>query len=354
MVSQKKLETVKRVSEEMKEYTIVGILDMHKLPAKQLFNIRNKLRGDAKILMVKKRLIKFIFKEADKKDLDKLLEFIQGEPALLMSKMDPFKLAKIIMSSKSRASAKPGDIAPEKIMIKAGPTSLPPGPAIGDLQRMKIPAMVQGDKIHVRKDTTVAQEGDEISADLAGLLAKLGIEPMEIGLNLVAVWDNAIIYDKAVLFVPAEKFFDDLKQAHARAISLAFNIDYYTQDNIPLFLSKAHGEAVALAKAAKIVTKDTVGDLLGTAKAQAEELKNHVKEPEKEEPKEEKKEAPKEEEPGEAKPEEEPKPEEKSKEEPKEDKKEEKPIEEPKAEEPGTDKPAKEAPKKEKKEEKKK
>ena len=322
MVSQKKLDTVKEVSEQLKDYNVIGILDMHKLPAKQLHDIRNKLRGDATIRMVKKKLIKFIFKSANKKDLEKLLGYIQGEPALLMSKEDPFKLAKTIMTSKSKAAAKLGDIAPEKIVIKAGPTSLPPGPAIGDFQRLKIPAMVQGDKIHVRKDTTVAQAGDEISADLADLLAKLGIEPMEIGLNLIAVWDNAVIYDKAVLFVPAEKFFDDLKQAHARAISLAFNIDYYTQDNIPLFLSKAHGEAVALAKAAKIVTKDTVGDLLGTAKAQAEELKNHVKEPEKEkpteeEPKEEKKEAPKEEEPGEAKPEEEPKPEEKSKEEPK-------------------------------------
>ena len=279
MVSQKKLDTVKQVSAEIKDYSIIGILDMHKLPAKQLYDIRNKLRGKAKILMVKKRLIKYIFKDAGKKDIDKLLDFIQGEPALLLSKEDPFKLAKVIMQSKSKAKAKAGDIAPEKIVIKSGPTSLPPGPAIGDLQRMKIPAMVQGDKIHVREDTTVAKEGDEISGDLAGLLGKLSIEPMEISLNLVAVWDNAVIYDKSVLFIPTEQYLDDIKQAHAKAFNLAFNIGYYTEDNIPLFLSKAHSEAVALAKATNTITKDTVGDMLGKAKAQAEELNKHVKEP---------------------------------------------------------------------------
>ena len=281
MVSQKKLDTVKQVSAEMKGYDVVGILDMHKLPAKQLHDIRNKLRGRARILMVKKRLIKFIFKNTGKKDIEKLLEFIQGEPALLLSKEDPFKIANIIMKSKSKARAKPGDIAPEKITIKAGPTPLPPGPAIGDLQRMKIPAMVQGDKIHVRTDTVVAKEGDEISSDLAGLLGKLNIEPMEIGLNLVAVWENAIIYGKEVLFVPTEEYLNDVLQAHSKAFNLAFNIDYYTHDNIPLFLSKANSEARALARAANIITKDTVGEVLGKAKSHADELKKHIKEPQK-------------------------------------------------------------------------
>jgi large subunit ribosomal protein L10 len=292
MVSQKKLDTVKQVSAELKECDVIGILDMHKLPARQLHDIRNKLRGKARILMIKKKLFKFIFKEIGKKDIDKLLDFIQGEPALLLSKENPFKIANVIMQSKSKAKAKPGDIAPEKIIIKAGPTPLPPGPAIGDLQRMKIPAMVQGDKIHVREDTVVAKEGDEINSDIAGLLGKLNIEPMEIGLNLVAVWEKSIIYGKDVLFIPPEKYLDDILQGHAKAFNLAFSIGYYTKDNVPMFLSKAQSEAKALAKAANIITKDTVGEVLGNAKSHAEELKKHVKEPAKEESKEAPKEEP--------------------------------------------------------------
>ncbi len=283
MVSQKKLQTVKEVSEQLKDYNVIGILDMHKLPAKQLFDIRNKLRGKATIRMVKKRLIKFIFKSSGKNGLEKLLDYVQGEPALLLSKEDPFRLAKVIMSSKSKASAKAGDIAPDDIIIKAGPTPLPPGPAIGDLQRMKIPAMVQGDKIHVREDTVVAKKGDTISRELADLLGKLGIEPMEIGLNLIAVWDNDVIYGKDVLFVPQEKYIEDIEHAHAKAFNLAYNIGYYTSDNIPLFISKAHSEALAIARATGTITKETAGELLAKAKSQAEELKKHVKMPVEEE-----------------------------------------------------------------------
>ena len=279
MASQKKKDTVKQVSEQLKDYSIIGILDMHKLPARQLHDIRNKLRGDATIRMVKKRLIGLIFKDVGKKGVEKLAESIQGEPALLLSKQSPFKLARMISSSKSKAGAKAGDIAPYDIVIKAGPTPLPPGPAIGELQRIKIPAMVQGDKIHVRQDTTVAKAGAEISKEVADVLSKLGIEPMEIGLNLLAVWDNGMIYGKEILFVPAEKYVQDIEQAHARAFNLAFNIEYYTKDNVPLFLSKAHSEAVALAKDANIITKDTVGEVLAKGKAHAEELKKHVKEP---------------------------------------------------------------------------
>ena len=58
MVSEKKREVVKEVQELAKTHKVIGILDMHKVPAKQLFEIRKKLKGHAKIRVVKKRVIK--------------------------------------------------------------------------------------------------------------------------------------------------------------------------------------------------------------------------------------------------------------------------------------------------------
>ena len=276
MVSKKKIETVKQVTEMVKQHPVVGILDMHALPARQLHHIRSKLRGQATIRMVKKRLINLILKNSGLKDIETLTQYIQGEPALLLSKENPFKLARIIEESKSSAFAKPGDIAPHDIVVKAGPTPLPPGPAIGDFQKLKIPAGVEGDKIAVKQDTVVAKEGDEISPQLAAMLSKLGIEPMEIGLNLLAVWENGTIYDKDLLFIPQEKYIDDLKNAHSRAFRLAFSIGYYIKDNITLFLQKAHREAVALALDRGIPTKETVPALLAKAHAQMEALKSRA------------------------------------------------------------------------------
>jgi large subunit ribosomal protein L10 len=334
MVSKKKIETVKDVRESLKDYSVIGIIDMHNLPARQLHSIREKLRKEAKIRMVKKRLIGLIFKESGLKGIADLTGYISGEPALLLSNSDPFRLARKISESKSRAFAKAGDTAPHDIIIKAGPTPLPPGPAIGDLQRLKIPAGVEGDKIAVKHDTVVAKEGEEISAELAPLLSKLGIEPMEIGLNLIAAWEKGTIYIRDVLFIPQEKYLEELKQAHSNAFNLSFAIGYFTKENISFFLQKAHREAVALAVERGIVTQYTVKQLLAKGDAEMESLKSklgeskeEVKEEPKQEPKEpeEKEEQVKEEKPEEPEKEEKPQkePEKKEeKEEPKEEKKE--------------------------------
>ena len=271
MVSEKKVREVKLVKEQLKDYPVVGILDMFKLPAKQLYQIRNKLRGEAVIRVVKKRLIARILKDS-RPGLEKLGDYIQGEPALILSRTNPFKLARIIAESKSPSSAKPGDTAAGDIEIKAGPTPLPPGPVIGELQKIKIPCAVEGDKISVSRDTIVAREGDVITKDIAGVLSKLRIEPMEVGLNLLVVWEEGMIYGKDVLFIPREEHIGRLKSAAAGAFNLSVNINYITPDNIAFLLSKAHSEARALAQSAGVVTPDTVGLLMAKARAEARAL----------------------------------------------------------------------------------
>jgi large subunit ribosomal protein L10 len=278
MVSEKKKRDVKEVGELVRSHKVIGLLDMHKLPAKQLYEMRKKLKGHARIRVLKKRVIGIVLEESKPihHGIEHLSEKMRGEPALIFSNENPFKLAVMLNESKSMAFAKPGDTAPHDIEIKAGPTSLPVGPAIGELQRLKIPAGVEGDKIVVKKDTTVVKEGDVIQKQMAEILAKLGIEPMEIGLNIIAVWENGVIYSKDILSIPPSKYLDDLRSAHAKAFSLAFNINYYTHDTVPMFLSKAHRQALSLAESTGIVTKETLPGILAKAKAQHDALQGKV------------------------------------------------------------------------------
>jgi large subunit ribosomal protein L10 len=283
MVSEKKKQTAKEVKELIHRHKVIGILDMHKLPAKQLYELRKKLKSHANIRVVKKRVIKLVLSESKLNGIEQLTEKMRWEPGMLFSNENPFKLAAMLGESKSTAAAKPWDIAPHDIEIKAGPTSLPVGPAIGELQRLKIPAGVEGDKIVVKKDTIIVKSGEVIQKPIAEVLAKLGIEPMEIGLNLLAVWENGIIYGKDILSIPPGKYLNDLEQAHARAFNLAFKINYYTNQNIPLFLSKAHREALSLADSAGIVTPETIPGLFAKAKAQHDALEGKLKIEEKKE-----------------------------------------------------------------------
>ncbi len=53
MVSAKKKETLKSLVQQIEKSPVVGILDMHKLPSKQLHQIKEQLKGRASIRLVK-------------------------------------------------------------------------------------------------------------------------------------------------------------------------------------------------------------------------------------------------------------------------------------------------------------
>ena len=274
MVSKKKIEELKKVTAQLGEYPVVGILNMHKMPAGQLHEIRNKLRGKAVIRMTKKAIMKRAF---DAKKLGALEPYVKEEPALFLTKENPFKIAKVIQLSTSEASARPGDIAPKDIIIPEGPTNLPPGPAIGELQKVKIPAGVVGDKIVVKKETVLVREGGEITKDIANVLAKLEIKPMEISLDLRVVWENGTVYEKDVLFLPADHYTNGIMQASAEALNLSVHINYCTRENIPILIGKVHREAEALAHAANIITPATIKSMLGKAHNAARVIEGKTK-----------------------------------------------------------------------------
>jgi large subunit ribosomal protein L10 len=247
MVSERKKMAVEQLGKELKEYSVIGILDMFKLPAKQLQEIRDSLRDKAIIKMTKKNVIKLAIENTGMTDLKKLESIIKNQPALLLSNVNSFELAKIIESSKSSAPAKAGDIATKEIVIKAGPTSLKPGPVIGELQRVKLPAGVEGDKIVIKKNTVIVKGGEVITKPVADVLMKLGIEPVEISLNLLAAYDNGTIYGRDLLFIPKEKYESDLIAACRNALGLAMSIGLPTPETVPLMITKAYREAMCLA-----------------------------------------------------------------------------------------------------------
>jgi large subunit ribosomal protein L10 len=273
MVSEKNKSVAKDIGELIGNSPVVGVLDLHKLPARNLFEIKGKLGKDATIRVAKKRVMKLALEKSEREGMASLAAHIGRSPALILSSENPFSLARKISASKAAAPAKPGDVAPSDIVVKAGPTKLAAGPAIGDLQRAKIPAMVQDGKISVRQDTVVVKKGDTITTDAAGLLSKLGIEPMEVGLDLRAAWEDRTIYAKDILFIPREKYVGDLERAHAAAFNVAYAIGFYTPQNVRLFLSRAGGQAESLALKAGILTSRTAKLLLWKARSQALALK---------------------------------------------------------------------------------
>lgn len=278
MVSERKKQEVNKIREMIEKYPVIGMLDLFKMPSRQLQFIRKNLRGKVLMKMCKKSLIKLALKDVkEKKDIEKLDKFAPKEPALIFSEMNAFGLFKTLKKNKSLRYAKGNDVSPDDIVVHAGPTSLMAGPAIGELQRVKIPAMVKEGKIHVRQDTVVVRKGKIISSHLANVLKKLDIQPMEVGINLLGVWENGIVYEKEILDVDEELYIQNIKEAHMYALNLCVDVCYPNKESIKILLRKAYQHGKNLGINAKILDKGVVEDLVGKANSQAKMLKGVVK-----------------------------------------------------------------------------
>ncbi|MBU5689873.1 MAG: 50S ribosomal protein L10 [Candidatus Aenigmatarchaeota archaeon] len=276
MVKQEKLDAMKEIVENCKKYSVIGIIDMFKLPSKQLQSIRKDLRNQVIIKMYKKKIIQKAFQNLNIENLMKLYDYDPKKPALVFSNTNPFKLYKLFDKSKTPTFAKEGDIAPYDIIIKEGPTKLPAGPAIGELQRAKIPAMVKEGKIHVSKDTVVAKQGTVITAELASLLKKLEIQPMEMGANVLAAWEGGIVFDSSVLAVNEQEYINNLQKAYQNALNLAVGIAYPTKESVKLLIQKAFINAKSLGVEAEILDSGIIEDLLEKGERAAKVLKSKV------------------------------------------------------------------------------
>lgn len=307
MVNEEKKKFVQKLIQDIQQAAIIGIVNMQNLPAPQLQNMRAMLlKKEVNIIMARKKLLTLGLNNSKKENIAQLVEKIKGMPAVILSSTNPFTLYALIQKNKSEAPAKAGQVAPKDVLVKAGPTNFAPGPIISELASVGIKTKVEGGKLAIINDTVVVKEGDEISGKVAETLKRLDIKPMEIGLDLVAVWEKGSIFDAKTLHIDEDEYRQNIINAVTWARNLAVEAAITTPDTIELLLQKAFRESKALASENDILTDLTAGDVLGKVERQALSLKDTAgvevgpakvtekKEEVKEEPVEEKKEEAKE------------------------------------------------------------
>ncbi|MFH1229346.1 MAG: 50S ribosomal protein L10 [Candidatus Aenigmatarchaeota archaeon] len=248
-VKPEKLKAVEEFAKLIKQSPVLGIIDLYKTPASALQKIKKELRGKATIRVAKKSTLLFALDKAGKGNLK---EYMVGYPALIFADINPFKLYLFLQKKKTPAFAKPGDVTIKDIEVKAGPTDLPPGPAISSLTKVGIPAKVVAGKIAVAKDKIVLKAGEKVTLELASALQMLKMQPMEIGLNVVVIDENGTVYKKDQLFVDEEKIRNDVQIAINNAFNLSINAEILMKETIGFMLAKAQMEAKTLATEAKI------------------------------------------------------------------------------------------------------
>ncbi|MBI4016442.1 MAG: 50S ribosomal protein L10 [Candidatus Aenigmarchaeota archaeon] len=273
-VSERKLKIITQLEKLTQQYPVVGVVNMEGMPTPQLQRMRAQLRDKLELFMTRKSLLLRAIENAKKKNpkFTDLAATLKGIPALLFTKENPFSIYKILNKSKSPAPAKPGQIAPKDLIIPAGPTPFSPGPVISEFAQLGIKTGVEGGKVAVKEPKVVVKEGEIINANVAGMLARLGIEPMEIGIDVIAILEKDTVYKKDVLAIDETQFLAQLQTAAAEAHNLAIEASYPTTDTIQQLVQTAFMNAKTLALESNIMADAVVEELLAKAERQAQSL----------------------------------------------------------------------------------
>jgi len=247
---------------------MVAVVGIRGVPAAALQSMRRELRRrDHPITVAPNSAIRHAIEKAsgERPAFRPLLEQVQDPTAILSAEGNPFSLYQEFLRTRSPTPARGGEVAPNDIFVPAGTTSFKPGPIVGELQHAGFPAAIEKGKVVLKKDTTIVRAGGTISREVAGLLTRLEIFPLEVGLTLRAVVDGTTFYPPEVLSVDLDARRAELAQAAARAVGLAVEIGYPTPQSLPRLLGRAHRRALGVALATGYVTKETIEPLFAKA-----------------------------------------------------------------------------------------
>jgi large subunit ribosomal protein L10 len=276
-VLDEKSSEVQAIKDIFKEYKSVGIANLKKVRASQLQELKKTMRGQVYLRVLKNTLFKIAIEEMNQAELKKLEEYLEGSNVFLFTDLNPFKLALMLERGKVRTFAKAGDTAAEDIVVPSSNTGQPPGPVISQLNAVGLPTRIENGSVWVSKDTLVVRRGEPINDRLAGVLSKLGIKSVELGISMRAVFDNGMMIPGEQLKVDVAATKRSVEISNQEAFALALEIGYASKDTIKPLLQRAHQKAVSLSVGAAIPTKETIADLIRKANAEATSLSEKAK-----------------------------------------------------------------------------
>ena len=263
---------VEEFEQAIQEHEVIGILDMQSLPARQLQEIEREIEEFADIKMSRKTLMDIALENIEKEGIDHLDTDQAMQPAFIFSTKDPFQLYSLIQDNQTSAAADGGEIAPNDIEVPEGDTGIGPGPMLGKLQQTGAQVQVQDGSIHVMEPATMVEAGEEITSDDAEILNQLGIEPLQIGLDLVIAYNDGEVFNAEELDIDTEQYRQDIESAATAGFNLAVNAGVVNETTASAIISEAAQKAKNLAISEGLPEEETIEEAVSYAHSGAQSV----------------------------------------------------------------------------------
>lgn len=252
----------------------VMLVNTYRVKSLTINEARRRLRSRAVLKHVKTTLLQ---KAAEKTGLQALREFLKkhaskGSVMLILSNEDPYELQQELRKYSIKLFLNAGDTVDREIVIPAGNTGLPAGPVISSLNEVGLPTRIETGSIWITKDTVVAKPGDVVTPQLASVLSKLNVRPVEAFIKSYAAIHNGIVYSEELLSTTMEELLNEFSKGFENALKISLTTLFPTQESLRILLREALSRAVTLSLRAQYYDENTVKILLQTAKAVASQL----------------------------------------------------------------------------------
>jgi large subunit ribosomal protein L10 len=275
-VSKQKAAVVEQTVDLLNKYDVIAAANLFKVQSAMLMDLRKNLRGQLEIRTVKNTLMRISMEKAQKPGVKEFIKAVEGPNVFLFTNGNPFKLALNLEKSKVESFAKTGDKALKQLVIPAGNTGISPGPMISKFAGLGIKTRIEAGNIWVVADTVIAERGDEITADMADLLQRLGIKAAQSGLSIKVVYENGMLIPSESLVLDIPSYRKQLMDAYGGAFQVALKSEYVSAATASTLIGLALQNAKMVAIEAGYVTQDTVAEIIAKANAQAKNLQAKV------------------------------------------------------------------------------
>ena len=253
-----------------REHTVIALSNMNKVRAEQLMRIRKRFYNEIKILIIKNKVAQRAFEKIDGiNGIEELSKKLEGQCALMFTKISPFKLNLIFEKNKVLLAAKGGDVAKKEISIPSGNTGITPGPVLSEFKEASVATKIDQGTIWVTKDSVVVRAGETISQKTASLLSKLNIKPIEAGIVVNFAISDGTIFTEKDLMINVEEFINEIVKSQNQAIMLSIESSYLTNQSIGPLVQRAMRNARAVVGGVGYVSQDTYKIALSLAHQQA-------------------------------------------------------------------------------------
>lgn len=178
-------------------------------------------------------------------NIEKIVAQLRGNTNLIFSNGDLSEVKAVLDSEVRPSPAKAGMIAPDDVVIPAGPTGLDPKQT-SFFQTLQIQTKIVKAQIDIVVAKQVIFVGEKIDSTQAALLDKLKIYPFSYKMHVKRVLQDGSVFDAAVLDLSNEVILSKFRAGVLMQTKLSLGAGYATKASIPHILGNGFKNLVAV------------------------------------------------------------------------------------------------------------